>query len=342
MMLFFATTAMAQTRPGYTQAAGGIQYKIISKGGGAPIENGQFVELSVISLLERPEGDTVLNNTGNSGANVIVKVDLPEMPPVYLDIFQQLKPGDSVSTRTFTDSIFQTSPESRPPFMKKGAFLVTNFRVIHVFKTEQEANQAKKAIQELREKEAEKHAALQLIKDDRILQEYLEKNKIKAEKNSAGVYIETITAGTGIKSDSTKFATINYTGKTLDGKIFDSNTDPSKGHVEPLKINLTNDPTLGSEVIRGMTLGLRGLGKGAKVNLYIPSSLAYGPTGVGTDVAPDAILIFETQILSVLPAPKSKNNNLLKSLSRLPAKKKPAASGKKNTDINKKKPATRK
>ena len=80
-----------------------------------------------------------------------------------------------------------------------------------------------------------------------------------------GAYVQIIDAGTDPKVDSGMVANVNYTGRTLvDNIMFDSNTDPAKGHVEPLPVNLTDDPSLGNNVIEGWKEGIKMLGKGGK------------------------------------------------------------------------------
>ena len=91
----------------------------------------------------------------------------------------------------------------------------------------------------------------------------------------------------------------------MDGKMFDSNTDPSKGHVEPFNVNMTADRTLGGSVIKGWTDGLTLLNKGAKAKFYIPSTLAYGPRE-SQDIPANSILIFDIEVVDVLTKEQAK------------------------------------
>jgi FKBP-type peptidyl-prolyl cis-trans isomerase len=79
----------------------------------------------------------------------------------------------------------------------------------------------------------------------------------------------------------------NYRGTLKDGTEFDKNdsiTFPLNG------------------VIRGWTEGLKLVGKGGEINLWIPSDLGYGPQGSGP-IPPSAALKFEVKLLDVIPAP---------------------------------------
>lgn len=187
-----------------------------------------------------------------------------------------------------------------PPFMKKGQYLYSNIRITNIYKTKEEAEKAREAGMALQEAAAKVKSAEQLKKDDKMLQEYFAKNNIKAVKTAKGAYVKILQPGAGSMADTTVVAKINYTGKTLEGKMFDSNTDPAKGHVEPLTVNLTSDMKLGGGVIPGMSDGLLMFNKGAKGKIYIPSALAYGPGGAGGDIGPNTNLIFEVELLEIL------------------------------------------
>ena len=86
-----------------------------------------------------------------------------------------------------------------------------------------------------------------------------------------------------------------YTGKTLDGKAFDSNVDSTIAHhTDPLVF-----PVGAGQMIPGVDEGVALLKKGSKATLYLPSPLAYGAQSPSPNVAPNSILIFEVEITEV-------------------------------------------
>ena len=312
-LLLATAVAFSACTESYKKGENGMQYKIIASGKGETLKMGEFLELHFTSILSGGgKKDSVLNSSREQGAAQIMPFDSTQLPPAYFKIFKQMKNGDSLSTKTLVDSMFKDQPQGMPPFMKKGMFLVTNIKIINVYKTQAEADKAKQVGMAAAEVAAKAKGEVLAKADDKTLTDFFEKNKLKTTKTTKGTYVEILQAGTGTMLDTTVFAKINYTGKTLDGKMFDSNTDPSKGHTEPLIVNLTNDQSLGNGVIPGMSDGLLGLQKGTKAKLYIPSGLAYGPRGAGGDIAPNANLIFEVEILEVVSKAQVKIENEVK------------------------------
>ncbi len=102
-----------------------------------------------------------------------------------------------------------------------------------------------------------------------------------------------------------------YTGRTKDGKVFDSNrwSDMPKERQEMIK---TYQPEQAEKdnpiefplnrVIKGWTEGMKLVGKGGKITLWIPAELAYGERGAGQDIGPNQALRFDVELLEVTSA----------------------------------------
>lgn len=84
------------------------------------------------------------------------------------------------------------------------------------------------------------------------------------------------------------------------GKAFDSNTDPQFGHSEPYPVFMGAEPGSRGSVIKGWTDGLSLLKKGGKAKLYIPSTLAYGSRGNGTEIKANANLVFDVEVVDMM------------------------------------------
>ena len=278
----------------------GLEYKIISSGNGEKLNMGDFMQIHLGQYYNNGKTDSLMNDSRTTTGPVIETVDTTTMPPAYFKILTQLKKGDSLVIRVLTDSAFAKYPGSMPPFFKKGNYLITTVKLLNVFKTREQADSARTAEAALMMQRDSINNIAIMAKDDKTLTEYFAKNNIKTVKGALGTYVEIIQPGTGPNIDTSVVVKTNYTGKTMDGKMFDSNTDPSKGHVEPFSVNMTNDMSLGQGVIRGWTDGMKLLNKGAKAKFYIPSPLAYGKQQMGEDIKPNSILVFDIEILDVL------------------------------------------
>lgn len=275
----------------YKKLQSGLEYKIIANGKGDKIKYGEIMKFHMSQLYK----DSVMRNSYNQPPQY-QPIDSMQLPnKEYLDIFSQVKKGDSIVIRMLTDSIFKGGMGGMmPKEFKKGEYMVTTVKVIDIVKKENE--QADKAT-EMQEfiKQDSIRAIGQKVKDDEEIQAYLAKNDIKAERTELGTYYEIQQAG-GEAAKEGQSISVKYTGTLLDGTVFDSNVDSSFHHTEPYTFTLG---TGGS--IKGFDDGLRKFGKGAKGRLFIPSVLAYGAQGQGK-LKPNSNLIFQVEVLDVRDA----------------------------------------
>lgn len=108
-----------------------------------------------------------------------------------------------------------------------------------------------------------------------------------------GLQYKVVTEGTGASPGPYDTVVVNYTGKFVDGTVFDSserNGPPSHPAEFPVRA-----------VIPGWTEGLQKMTVGSKWELYIPSDLAYGPMGRPPAIGPNETLIFDVELLAIKP-----------------------------------------
>ena len=277
----------------FKKSKGGMPYKVFSGKGGKDVDTGNIVKLQVVQKLR----DSVMFSTYKTGMPIYVPVSANGQPYDFTEILPSLKQGDSVYTVQMMDTFMARAPQMVPPQFKKGDKIETGIRVVDVFKNA-EAAQKDEATERNTAFERDTAVQNQLKKDATILTNYLQTNNITAQKTGKGTYVQILDPGTGEQVQDGKFVSLKYTGKTLDGKVFDTNADPSKGHTEPLVFQVGSPG-----MIRGFDEGLHALREGSKAKLFIPSMLAYGPQAPSPDVKPYENLIFDVEVLKVSDQP---------------------------------------
>lgn len=120
--------------------------------------------------------------------------------------------------------------------------------------------------------------------------EFLEKNKKEPDvkTTASGLQYKVLEEGTGPKPTAEDRVKVHYTGKLLNGKVFDSSVERGQPAVFGVK-----------QVIPGWTEALQLMPVGSKYRLFIPSELAYGERGAGQDIGPNEVLIFDVELLGI-------------------------------------------
>ncbi len=123
---------------------------------------------------------------------------------------------------------------------------------------------------------------------------WLEKlsHKSGVEKTESGLLYKVVREGdmSLAATDDRDVVVVNYEGKTMDGNVFDSSYERG----EPAEFPL-------NRVISGWTEGMKLVGVGGEIILYIPSSMAYGERGAGRDIGPNEALEFKVELIEVKP-----------------------------------------
>ena len=122
-------------------------------------------------------------------------------------------------------------------------------------------------------------------------EKFLSENKTKegVVTTESGLQYKVLTEGSGAKPTEADQVKVHYTGKLLDGTVFDSSIQRG----EPATFGVT-------QVIRGWQEVLQLMPVGAKYQVWIPSGLAYGASGAGQMIKPHATLEFEVELLEII------------------------------------------
>ena len=258
--------------PGYQPTGTGLYYKQIVKGDGPQVNKDEVIQVNLAYYIN----DSLLYATST----------LPE--PVYdlchesvfqgdlYEGFSMMHVGDSMSFMIKADSVYTKYFRAPviPSFVTPEAY--TRWEVkIEKAMTQDEFQQ---------QREAEMAMKQQQSKDD--FAAYLAENGITAQPLESGLIYVRTKAGKGPKATAGKTVKVHYTGRLLDGTVFDS----SEGG-DPIEFVLGNHM-----VIAGWDEGIALMSKGEKGVLYIPSELAYGPRQMGM-IPPFSNLIFDVELV---------------------------------------------
>jgi FKBP-type peptidyl-prolyl cis-trans isomerase FkpA len=262
-----------------TKTASGLYYTVEKEGTGAKAEAGKTLKVNYTGKLL--EGETFDSNTDPAFKH-------PEPFSVVIGKGQVIKGWDEgmvlfnkgTKATLYIPSGLAYGSQDRSPHIPANSILVFEVEILDIA-------DAPKA-------PAQVDPAQQAKVDDQMLQEYFTKNDIKATKTASGLYYAVSQKGMGPVAAPGKKVTMNYTGRTMDGKSFDSNIDPKFNHVSPFAF------TLGvGQVIKGWDEGIQLMNLGTKGVLYIPSGLAYGAQSPTPAIPPNSVLIFDVEVVGI-------------------------------------------
>jgi FKBP-type peptidyl-prolyl cis-trans isomerase len=275
---------IAAVPKGFQVTPNGLVYRIITDApGDLHPKLGDQVEMHINTHI----GDSSLFNSRklNNNQPVPFQIAAPAFKGDLVEGFMMMTPGDSAVFRVSVDSLKKAGAQLMP-WMKEGDMIDYEVTLVSVKSQDQ------------LKKEAEEKAARQVSVDDSLLQDYFKKNNIKPEKTASGLYYTIAIPGSGETAKVGEQVTVNYTGKTLDGNVFDSNIDPKFQHVQPFQFILGQ-----GHVIKGWDEGLTYFKKGTQGTLYIPSGLAYGERSPSPAIPASAVLIFDINVLNAEALP---------------------------------------
>ena len=140
------------------------------------------------------------------------------------------------------------------------------------------------------EAEQQKAAAAMAEVNEKAGNEFLAENGKRAEVQTtpSGLQYEVLKEGDGAKPTADDKVVVHYTGKLIDGTVFDS----SEERGVPATFGVT-------QVIPGWVEALQLMTVGSTWRLFIPSALAYGPQGAGGVIGPNQTLIFDVTLLEI-------------------------------------------
>ena len=222
--------------------------------------------------------DSTLRDTYKEGVPVKMPLQAPPFKGSFEEGLAMLASGDSAKFMISADTLFAKMMQPMPPMIKKGSELSFIVKIISVLTSEEFKKQQTEAVDK------------QKVIDAKVIEDYLAKNNLKdkAQKTASGLYYVQDAEGAGLSPAAGDNIKVHYTGKLLDGKVFDS----SKNSGKPIDFQVGV-----GMVIPGWDEGLMMMKKGGKRTLIIPSGLAYGPDGQPGAIPGNSVLLFDVELL---------------------------------------------
>lgn len=270
-----------QAPPEFVQSPGGTIYKIIRKGN-SEVKPDSGCRLVVMVKYEAK--DTVFMDSYKDGRTLMIAYPSASYKGSLEEAFAQMREGDSavikVNANTFFTKVLNQECPAKVSPNEPLTFYITLKEIISQSELEQKQNEVMAQMQEM----AAKRKGL----ESQELEEYLTTNKITAKPLASGLYYIETKKGSGAKPEKGATVKVHYTGKLLDGTVFDSSVDRG----EPIEL-----PIGVGQVIPGWDEGIMLMNEGAKGLLVIPSALAYGEQGAPPVIPPYSALVFEVELV---------------------------------------------
>jgi len=285
----------------------GVLYHNFTNNSGPKIKLNDVVTFYVV---EKTEKDSVLYSSRvNKGAPEKIQCQPTKTIGDMMDVLPMLALNDSVMIKVPTDSLLAGHEDQRPPFFPKGSNLVLLVKI--------------ERIQSLDEALAERNAAMEVMKNAEVLsiKKYVDDSRKVYKTTASGLKYIITKPSIKRKALAGDTAYVNYTGHTLNGKVFDSSIQavamaaglqqPNRTY-EPIKVAVGQ-----GNVIKGWDEALLLLNEGSKATLIIPSALAYGDQGAGETIPAYTPLVFDIELVKI----KAVHHAVKKPAAKAPAKK---------------------
>jgi FKBP-type peptidyl-prolyl cis-trans isomerase FkpA len=270
-------TVIISCKPSFEKKDSGLEYRFIEQNEKAP--KARWGDILQVKMMYKTSNDSVLFNSDAISDSFRIILKKPNWKGALEEGLVMMHIGDSAEFKVDAQLFYdKTLKKVRPDFIPIGSvitFFVRLEKITLLADYEKELTKAKK---KLGDEETEKINA------------YVVANNITVPKLISGAYyIETL-KGKGRQANSGNVVEIRYTGKFLDGKVFDSNINKPK----PWSFKIGSD-----EAIDGISEALQRMHVGGKATAIIPSTSAYGERGYGP-VPPYTPLVFDIELVKVI------------------------------------------
>jgi FKBP-type peptidyl-prolyl cis-trans isomerase len=262
--------------PGFKKDKDGLYYKFY-------VLNKKEIQPQIGDVVEMTYSFRTIDSVLVENAPLYDRVIEPVFQGDVYSAIRKMHLGDSATFIMNGDTFFHYFYRQPFPFDKKD--LYCDLKLNHIT-----PNEEYERIQTERSQEYEAMVEEFRLSEDSLMNDYIAKNKITVKPTVYGLYLVKNVNGKGKVIKNGSKVAVHYTGKLIDGTVFDSSVDRG----EPIELVVGT-----GQVIPGWEEALLLMKGGDKATVLIPSQLAYGSRGAGYVIPPYAPLIFEMEVVSV-------------------------------------------
>jgi len=294
MFLALAAIGLASCN-GFKKGQHGLLYQIVSDKSGPSVQPGDFIS---INYIVKNDADSVLQSSFETGQQFFQIMPKPSDKGDVFAGISYLSEGDSAIIKTNLDTL--TAGHPRPAGMK-GKYMIF---IVKVEKVIQKGNLDQQVFNGRCQAYVTSLADAAKKREPIKIKKYIADNNLKVTTTATGLNYVITKESTEPKPVNGDTVVVNYVGKFLNGKIFDTSikSEAIKGK---LQINPMNPykplrfPLGVQGMIQGWNEGLLLLGKGAKATFVVPSSLGYGDRG-NQMIGPFTPLVFDVELVDIV------------------------------------------
>jgi FKBP-type peptidyl-prolyl cis-trans isomerase FkpA len=264
LAIVFSGCTTPSKYPGYTEVENGIFYKLHIPG-----ENGKKAgaeDYYEVSMLNKYGGKTFYDSEFENARGTLF------MQSSSSRYFSVLGEGDSAT-------FLLPGGDLSLPGMPDSGMVEMNVKIVRILSSDDFMK-----IQNTSDPDLDEQV---------LIQRYISKNKLTAQKDTTGLYFIPEIAGTGAKPEGGKTLKVKYSGMLFNNHIFDSNGPDG---APPFAFIWGQE----GQMIPGIVNALSHMKAGGKAKIILPSPLAFGANGSSTGIVPPHTpVIYEVELISV-------------------------------------------
>lgn len=284
LILWIAITVLfsaCDKTPPYVAMGSGIQYRLVDDNGADKPRMGDVIVMDMAHYL----GDSLIYQTEKEGFIINPNIGAP---PEIRDVLNLTGEGDSLQIQMTLGKYASFTGLPISPRMDTTQLVTWNIRVTEI---ENESTVL------------ERNRKAQVRTDIELIEAFVVNNNLEAQTTDEGLYYVVLQEGNNVFPKNGDEVFLKYSMSLLDGTLIDTSSEElarKNNMFNPNRVYGPRSFILGDkEILEGWNIGMPKLSKGGKGKLLIPSELAYGPSGYGSQIGPNTVIVFDVELVDI-------------------------------------------